>query len=216
MSNVIIGSARIDERGKLSGGAPGDQKQTTTPDYKGEVSMQAFYVHKKGWIIIRADDPVHAERIAKAMETACNNPNIGYDQGQRANIWAVGTNTKTKTECDCSSLVRQCVKEATGKDPGNFNTSTEKVALLRTGLFHAISYTSNTPLYTGDILVTKTKGHTAAVTSGASRGAGRSLSEIAHEVIAGKWGNGDERKARLKTYGYNPDEVQRMVNTLLK
>ena len=32
---TTIGSARIDERGKTSGGKVGDQKQKTSPDYKG-------------------------------------------------------------------------------------------------------------------------------------------------------------------------------------
>lgn len=32
--SIIIGSARIDERGKLSGGTAGDQKQTGIDDYK--------------------------------------------------------------------------------------------------------------------------------------------------------------------------------------
>ena len=42
MSNTIIGSARCDEYGRYSGGSAGDQKQTTKPDYKGEVSMQTL------------------------------------------------------------------------------------------------------------------------------------------------------------------------------
>ena len=33
--SVIIGSARIDERGKITGGSVGDQKQSSRPDYKG-------------------------------------------------------------------------------------------------------------------------------------------------------------------------------------
>ena len=33
---TIIGSARIDERGKATGGKAGDQKQKSTPDYKGD------------------------------------------------------------------------------------------------------------------------------------------------------------------------------------
>ena len=37
---IKIGSARSDERGKLSGGAAGDQKQTSNYDEKGEVSIQ--------------------------------------------------------------------------------------------------------------------------------------------------------------------------------
>lgn len=43
----------------------------------------------------------------------------------------------------------------------------------------------------------------------------KSVYEIAREVIAGKWGNGLERKTRLEKAGYNYDEVQAMVNSLL-
>ena len=43
----------------------------------------------------------------------------------------------------------------------------------------------------------------------------KSVHEIAEEVIAGKWGNGTERKTRLKEAGYNPDEVQAEVNRIL-
>ena len=39
---------------------------------------------------------------------------------------------------------------------------------------------------------------------------------IAKEVIDGKWGNGIERKKKLKAAGYNYSEVQKMVNSLLK
>lgn len=44
---------------------------------------------------------------------------------------------------------------------------------------------------------------------------GKSLSEIAHEVIAGQWGNGTERKKALETKGYNYDAVQKEVNRIL-
>ena len=100
-----IGSARIDERGRSSGGAAGDQKQKVTPDYKGEVSMQDFYLHSKGWYILRPKDAAIAQAMAQAMIRACNNPNIGYDQNQRLGIIKYGTLAKVKTECDCSSLV---------------------------------------------------------------------------------------------------------------
>lgn len=42
------------------------------------------------------------------------------------------------------------------------------------------------------------------------------LTEIAKEVIAGKWGNGEERKKRLKDAGYSYTDVQRLVNKLAK
>ena len=168
--NIIIGSARIDEKGKLSGGSVGDQKQTSKPDYKGEVSMQPMYVHSKGWIVIRPKSDTHAKKIANNMKTACNNKNIGYDQSNRADILKNGVNSEKKTETDCSSLVRECVKEATGKDPGNFTTDNEVDVLKKTGLFKdPFNYTSDTKLYEGDILVTKTKGHTVVVVEGNSR-----------------------------------------------
>jgi hypothetical protein len=44
----------------------------------------------------------------------------------------------------------------------------------------------------------------------------KSVEEIAKEVLAGKWGNGDERKKRLAAAGYNYSEVQNVVNALCK
>ena len=43
----------------------------------------------------------------------------------------------------------------------------------------------------------------------------KTVDEIAKEVIDGKWGNGDERVAKLKAAGYDPDAVQKKVNELL-
>ena len=39
--------------------------------------------------------------------------------------------------------------------------------------------------------------------------------ELVQEILAGKWGNGDERKSRLTDAGYNYDEVQSMVNNVI-
>ena len=43
----------------------------------------------------------------------------------------------------------------------------------------------------------------------------KSILEIAQEVINGAWGNGDDRKNRLTSAGYNYNEVQSKVNELL-
>lgn len=43
----------------------------------------------------------------------------------------------------------------------------------------------------------------------------KSNRRIASEVIAGKWGNGEDRKRRLKAAGYDYKKVQRIVNRLL-
>lgn len=44
----------------------------------------------------------------------------------------------------------------------------------------------------------------------------KTVEEIAKEVLVGKWGNGDERKQKLKAAGYNYDSVQKKVNQLLR
>ena len=51
---------------------------------------------------------------------------------------------------------------------------------------------------------------------GATSGTGKSIEAIAKEVIAGKWGNGDDRKKRLQAAGYDYAAVQKKVNELLK
>lgn len=43
----------------------------------------------------------------------------------------------------------------------------------------------------------------------------KSVKEIAQEVIAGLWGNGDERRRRLTEAGYDYDVIQQAVNDLL-
>ena len=44
---------------------------------------------------------------------------------------------------------------------------------------------------------------------------GKSTSTVAHEVIAGQWGNGDARKNALKAAGYDPTVIQAEVNKIL-
>lgn len=44
----------------------------------------------------------------------------------------------------------------------------------------------------------------------------KTVDELAKEVLAGKWGNGDERKKNLIAAGYDYDAVQAKVNQLLK
>lgn len=170
MATIYVGSARIDENGKATGGAVGDQKQKSTPDYSGEVSMQKMYTASKGWYILRPKSEAHATALAKAMTKYCNDANIGYDQSNRLGIMSY--NGSGKTECDCSSLVRRCIKDATGKDVGNFTTANEASTLAKSGLFESRqAYTSQakTPVYDGDVLVTQSQGHTVIVVSGNPR-----------------------------------------------
>nr|DAV52407.1 MAG TPA: hypothetical protein [Caudoviricetes sp.] len=165
---LTIGSARHDENGKYTGGKNGDQDGS-------EVATQAYYMHSKGWRLIRAKDPAIAEKIAAAMLEACSNNNIGYDQNDRYLIQSVkkyGSLAKisAKVDTDCCDLVRACVYQATGRDCGDCYTATEAVSLQKLGIFEAtVDVTASTVLYNGDILVTKTKGHTVIVVSGNPR-----------------------------------------------
>ena len=165
-----IGNAVCDEYGRARGGKPGDQKQITTPDYKGEVRLQKFYVSDKGWIVERLKSAKQAVKAAKLMIKACNNKHIGYNQDDRYGVIREGVKTSVDINCDCSSLVREILREVTKKDIPDFNTENEVKVLDATGLFMPpITYTDKTTLYDGDVLVTKTKGHTAMIVSGLSR-----------------------------------------------
>lgn len=57
---------------------------------------------------------------------------------------------------------------------------------------------------------------TKAPTARNGNGGEKTVKQIAKEVIAGKWGNGEERRKRLASAGYSYMEVQAAVNMLLK
>lgn len=164
---IVIGHASIDENGKVVNGSAGDQNGK-------EVCTRSFYMHTKGWYVLRAKDTKVANKIAECMEHACANTYIGYDQNQRLTLYNVvknngykcsTTSLKQKVECDCSSLVRVCLGYA-GIIVGNFTTSNEKTVIMNTGKFELVECSSNgSNLKRGDILVTKTKGHTVVVVS---------------------------------------------------
>ncbi len=160
---VWVGSARS----SYGNTTPGDQNGGR------EVSREKYYVHSKGWYVIRAKDPAAREKIAVAMEHACDNNDIGYSQPTRLMLFndvkASGFDTAKTTKpvnCDCSSLVRVCVHYA-GIAVDNFITSTEVTALMGTGQFELFKddkhCKSSNYLKRGDILVTRTKGHTVVV-----------------------------------------------------
>ena len=169
--SIIIGSARHDENGKYTGGKKGDQLQKKSNDTVGECSKQNFYIHSKGWFILRPLDYRVADRLAIAMNDLCDNSNVGYSQNcQRKTVDDI--HTKTPINIDCSKGVRNCIYTATGVDVGNFTTANEVAVLEKSGLFNkhiAFKSLTQTPLQNGDVLVTKTKGHTVIVVSGGAK-----------------------------------------------
>ena len=172
MATVKLGSARIDENGNATGGKAGDQTGK-------EVSTQNWYKHSKGWRVFRAKSAEAAEKIAQDMQWACDNSHIGYDQNQRSTLYdvakAVGFNcSKVTTNCetDCSALVRVCCAYAGIMLP-DIRTTNEPKALLDSGDFRELTgakYTDSPDyLRRGDILCTKTQGHTVVVLSSGSK-----------------------------------------------
>lgn len=172
--SVIIGSARSsygsEKRGDQNGGK--------------EVSTQSGYIHSKGWRVFRAIDYTVAKKLAYAMRAACDNNNIGYSQADRlalknalekmSPVTYDPATIKEPTNCDCSALVRSCCMYA-GIKLSNFTTANEASALLGSGAFQELTddrYTKRTDYWkSGDILVTKTKGHTAIVLTDGSKAA---------------------------------------------
>ena len=232
---VVVGSARIDERGNASQGKAGDQTCK-------EVATEPYYRHRLGWYLLRPKEAAVARKIGLAMVEACLNHNIGYDQYERYGIinclkkYGRIAKINEPTEADCSSLVRACCIQA-GIQVGDFNTSSEVAVLERTGAFNkAVVVANDTKLCAGDVLVTRATGHTVIVTEGYPREDGKpttkpsakpkpekpsgkakkSIEEVASEIIAGKWGNNPERTNKLIKAGYAPTEVQAIVNKLLK
>ena len=63
--------------------------------------------------------------------------------------------------------------------------------------------------------ITAAKKATASKTTQAKTAAKKSVATLAKEVIAGKWGNGADRKKRLTKAGYDYKKVQAKVNQLL-
>ena len=229
---VIIGSARSDENGHLNG-KPGDQKGGK------EVSTQNWYLHKKGWVIIRAKDPAKRKKIAYAFKAACDNNNFGYGQATKntgynaaAKMGYDPAKVKTKVNIDCSTLARLALAYAGIKVPDWYTGNMKSIAKSKPSTFEVIEGTkaqTDKYLEVGDILVTKTKGHTVGVISigkketttappnaNAPVPGKKSVTEIAKEVIDGKWGSGSTRKKKLTEAGYDYDTVQKKVNELLK
>ena len=165
-TTVYIGHAVGDEHGRASGGEAGNQNGK-------ELRTSPWYLNKKGWYVLRAKDDTARKRIAEDMRRACKNMNIGYDQSQRNTLYREASKVdfdcsrvNTKCETDCSALVRVCMAYA-GIKVDNFNTASEAQRLVATGKFTELKddkYCKESAfLMEGDILVTRTKGHTCVV-----------------------------------------------------
>lgn len=200
---VMIGSARS----SYGNTNPGDQNGGK------EVSTENWYLHSKGWVLLRAKDPEARERIAVAMEHACDNDDIGYSQGTRLtlfnNVKYLGfdpAKTTKPVNTDCSALVRVCVHYA-GITVDNFITSNEVSMLMATGQFELFKddghCKSSDHLLRGDILVTRTKGHTVVVLNDGAK--------ASEEVVSVVYKLGD----RVLKNGMDGEDVKELQTMLI-
>jgi hypothetical protein len=192
----LIGSARHNEYGSYASGKPGDQTGT-------EVEYQNYYNHKKGWVTLRCIDESKAEMIAQNMEWACANDCVGYSQNDNQSLWREASKINfdisrlvIPANTDCARLVRVCIAYA-DIPIDDFYTGNLKQTLLNSGWFKEVKGSLPGCLKRGDILVTKTKGHTViALTDGYGNYPNdEEKYNIVHKTNAGSSGVKNEEKA---------------------
>lgn len=230
--SVRIGHASISEKGTTNG-AKGDQTGK-------EVCTRTWYSKPWDYMALHPDAQVR-EKHAKAIEAACANNNIGYGQNDRNTLntlaKAVGYDLSKvgKCNCDCSSLqnVAAVASGAPGAVYGNngWTTATMKTALQKLGykIITDRTYLASASYCVRGAVYVKSSSHTVCgLDNGASykktlEKAGitikdnkKSIEKIVQEVIAGKWGNGAERRKRLEAAGYNYEQIQAAINKSCK
>ena len=167
--SVLIGSARINELGQKEGGKAGDQN-------KKEVCAEKWYKHAKRWYVIRAKSPQMRLKIAQNMWAACDNDYIGYSYWEHC-YTLYNEAAKFKWDCskisipcetNCAKIVLVCAKFA-GSKVKDFSTADELEKFRATGEFEIFTDEKRCGrddfLLAGDILVTRTQGHTVVVLS---------------------------------------------------
>lgn len=224
--SVLVGHASIDENKNIKGGQAGDQTGK-------EVCIREWW--NKAWnVMIRFKDPKMAEKVAQFIENAAKNDNIGYSQSTRNSLLNEArkhnydvSKVNVPCNCDCSSLVSVAcmyagIPESSLTLNGNCaHTRNLRAMLKATGkvdIFTTIPYLANSSrLKRGDILI-KEGSHTCVVIKTENDVVKKTAEEVAKEIIQGKggWGNGTERRINLIDAGYDPNEVQKIINKLLK
>lgn len=94
----------------------------------------------------------------------------------------------------------ECCFISNSDDIKKFNTNIDKIAK---GFIEAV---------VGKVSVSKENKNVKKTDKKTTK---KSVETIAKEVINGKWGNGEERKKKLKAAGYDYSAVQKKVNELL-
>ena len=242
--------AHIDEKGRASGGKPGDQTGEEV-----SVSVYSNYAYG-GWDGVLRYTGSGATRVRNRMMKAAyrlaSSNLVGYAQNTRTGLyyelkafkWLLRKVKKiTKCNTDCSTFMT-AVANVAGVPIHKFAALPD---WIWTGVMvdeftdrgfewivSGINWNTGKGLKPGDILLNEAN-HTemfmgnkksGQLYDGDSSSTGsnskpssavapsKSLDVIAEEVLAGEWGNGDERIKALKKAGYDPVAVQKRVNEL--
>lgn len=217
-----------------TGGAGLDGKAKAGDQTGKEVCVRSWY--SKPWnIMLRYPDRNIASKAAEAAVKLANSNLVGYDQSERNTLYKalkavnfdVDAYIKTgkKTESDCSSFVYAvyaCFIPGMRSDRNAPVTSTMRNIYKKWG-FDVLTdseYLNGNNLINGDILVkedehtviaTEPTNHTPEPTTSAYNATVENAIDVmARDVIAGHWGNGNDRKEKLYS------AVQTRVNEILK
>ena len=221
---ILCGWASIGETGNGRNNKAGDQtgKEVKTGNWY-DFGQKAVY---------RWKNKTYAAKYAKIIKAFCNNDHIGYDMNDRTTLYNLlakngwdYTKVRTNVECDCSQLVACGINCTVGKAvvTSGMYTGNLDSQLMKTGLFDKLTAAkyvdSGDYLKIGDIINAPEHHVISALENGVKNKSTstkkKSITTIAKEVIAGKWGNGDERKKKLKAAGYDPNKVQDKVNEIV-
>ncbi len=209
---IKIGHASGDENRKAKGGQAGEQTRE-------EVFTRGWY-YSDWHTVLRPKSKTLAEKSAKAVEAACANSKIGYDQGQRNTLYARAKAAKfdlskitTACECDCSSLMHVCaIAGGANLTYGSNGLHTRNMVdgFMKSGDYVKLTdskyLTTDAYLKRGDILVKN--GHTVMVLENGAKAepdpAPATVTLKLQELRKGSTGEEVEAVQRiLASYGYN-------------
>lgn len=216
---VLCGWGSQSEHGTVTGSA-GDQTGR-------EVKTGNWYNFGQT-AVYRWKNRSYANTYASIIKYWCNNANVGYDQHERTTLGAWCKNhswsykVSVPVETDCSKMVGDGINCTLKKQaiPSDIYTGNLDRYLMATGLFTKLTGSKycgqDSYLMVGDIINNPARHVITALQNGSNaQPTAKTMSQVAQEVIDGKWGSGDERKKRLRAAGYDPDQVQTIVNSML-
>lgn len=151
-----------------------------------------------------------------------------FHTNTRATNWLLNSGNLAKLAAAEAKTIAEYYGMATKTQPTTNNSSNNSTNSSNnstdnsTGVMHRVQIGAFSVKDNADAMLAKAKAagfeNAFIATSGGAAtvtAQKKSVDEIAREVLAGKWGNGAERKQKLTAAGYDPAAVQKRVNELL-